>query len=107
LFLTAEAGGSARTPAKLYDYIAAGRPVLGMIIEGDAADKIREMHLGSVVHPSDVEGIKIELNKYYQKYKKSEKEYLKPVASPEEMLKYDQSTLTRQLATLLSGENGH
>lgn len=105
LFLTDEAGGSGRTPAKLYEYLAAGRPVLGMVVEGDAADKIRNMKLGSVVSPTDVDGIKKELYSYYQRYKANRDEYLEDVASPEDMARYDQNTLTKRLAELLSGDN--
>jgi glycosyltransferase involved in cell wall biosynthesis len=41
---------------KLYEYVSSGRPVLGVLDEGPAADLIRSTGAGVVVRPGDVAG---------------------------------------------------
>lgn len=44
-------------PAKLYEYLGSGRPILAAVPEGDARDFILAASAGRVVEPSDVIGI--------------------------------------------------
>ena len=44
-------------PAKLYEYLGSGRPILAAVPEGDARDFILEAMAGRVVEPSDVDGM--------------------------------------------------
>jgi hypothetical protein len=55
-------GPASRTfvPSKLFDYIAAGRPILGFFPEGDAAELIRSTGTG-IVFTSDLPGPVIQL----------------------------------------------
>jgi glycosyltransferase involved in cell wall biosynthesis len=60
LLLIPEAGGRGRSvlSAKLFEYIAAERPILAAVPpDGAAADLIRETGTGVVVAPEDVEGL--------------------------------------------------
>lgn len=55
-------GGRARmVPGKLYEYLAAGRPILGLAPEGDARDWISEDPRSAIADPCSVEGIKAAL----------------------------------------------
>lgn len=47
---------SLTVPAKMQTYIAAGKPVLG-VIRGDAAELIKENNLGFCVNPDDIDAI--------------------------------------------------
>jgi glycosyltransferase involved in cell wall biosynthesis len=61
LLLVADAGGRGRgaPSGKIFDYLAAGRPILAAVPpEGAAADLIRETSSGLVVAPDDVEGLR-------------------------------------------------
>jgi glycosyltransferase involved in cell wall biosynthesis len=61
LLLIPESGGRGRAvlSAKLFEYIAAERPILGAIPpDGAAADLIRETGTGVVVAPEDVDGLR-------------------------------------------------
>jgi glycosyltransferase involved in cell wall biosynthesis len=61
LLLVPDAGGRGRgvLSGKVFEYIAAGRPILAVVPpDGAAAELIRETGSGIVVAPDDVEGIK-------------------------------------------------
>jgi len=55
--LILQAGLTLAIPGKLYEYFAAGRPVLALCDEGEMADLIRTNHAGLVVDPSSEEAI--------------------------------------------------
>ncbi len=60
LLLVPDAGGRGKgvLSGKVFEYLAAGRPILAVIPpDGAAADLIRETNAGVVVAPDDVEGI--------------------------------------------------
>ena len=44
-------------PGKLYEYLGAGRPILALVPESEAADLIRELGCGEVVPPGDGEAV--------------------------------------------------
>ena len=61
LLLVPDAGGRGRgvLSGKVFEYLAAGRPILAVVPpDGAAADLIRETGAGVVVAPHDVEGIR-------------------------------------------------
>jgi glycosyltransferase involved in cell wall biosynthesis len=61
LLLLPEAGGRGRTvpSGKIYEYLAAERPILAAVpTDGVAADLVRRAHAGVVVAPDDVTGLK-------------------------------------------------
>jgi glycosyltransferase involved in cell wall biosynthesis len=64
LLLVPEAGGRGKgvLSGKVFEYIAAGRPILAVVPpDGAAADLIRETGAGVVVAPDDIDGIKAAL----------------------------------------------
>src|SRR5258708_4657847 len=55
---------------KLYEYIAARRPILAAVPpDGAAANLIRETGLGIVVAPDDVDGLRQALDAFVQQWK--------------------------------------
>jgi glycosyltransferase involved in cell wall biosynthesis len=44
-------------PGKLYEYMGAGRPILALVPESEAADLVRELGWGEVAPPDDAEAI--------------------------------------------------
>ena len=71
LLLVPEAGGRGKgvLSGKVYEYLAAGRPILAVVPpDGAAADLVRETGAGVVAAPDDVAGIRdalIELHRQY------------------------------------------
>ena len=84
LLLLAESGAAGRKilSAKLFEYLAAGRPILAVVPpSGEAAEVIREANAGVVVAPDDVEGIAAALEELERRWREGE---LEPVElSPE------------------------
>jgi glycosyltransferase involved in cell wall biosynthesis len=61
LLLVPDAGGRGRgvVPAKLFEYLASGRPILAAVPpDGEAAAIVRETDAGDVVEPDDVDAIR-------------------------------------------------
>ncbi len=57
-------------PGKFFEYLASGKPILGIgPVEGDAADILKKTNAGVIRERGDVEGIKLELLRYYQSWK--------------------------------------
>lgn len=60
-------------PGKFFEYLASGRPILGIgPSEGDAAEILRQTNAGVIKERNDVAGIKSELMRFYQEWKKGE-----------------------------------
>ncbi len=51
-------GAADYIPGKLYEYMAMGRPILALQVDGEAQRIIETHHLGTVAHPQDKEAIK-------------------------------------------------
>lgn len=71
LIIYEELGGASFLTGKLFDYIAAKKPILALVPEGIAADFIRSEKLGAVVQPKNVKEIKFTLEKFYSMWKKN------------------------------------
>jgi hypothetical protein len=57
-------------PGKFFEYLASGRPILGIgPVEGDAAQILEQTHAGKIKDRTDSEGIKSELIHYYLHWK--------------------------------------
>ena len=61
-------------PGKLYEYIGARRPILGVVPEGEAADVIRELRCGEVAGIGDPRGIADALETMFDRYRSGELE---------------------------------
>jgi glycosyltransferase involved in cell wall biosynthesis len=71
LLLVPDAGGRGRgvLSGKVFEYLAAGRPILAVVPpDGAAAALIRETGAGVVVAPDDVEGIRSALESLHSEY---------------------------------------
>ena len=71
LLLVPDAGGRGRgvLSGKVFEYIAAGRPILAVVPpDGAAADLVRETGSGVVVAPDDVDGIRAALVELHARF---------------------------------------
>jgi glycosyltransferase involved in cell wall biosynthesis len=71
LLLVPDAGGRGRgvLSGKVFEYLAAGRPILAVVPpDGAAADLVRETEAGVVVAPDDVEGIRRALQDLHTRF---------------------------------------
>jgi glycosyltransferase involved in cell wall biosynthesis len=81
---------------KIFEYIASGVPILGLVHpQGVAAELIKRTRTGVVVDSEDVEAIKEAIIDFYRRYKEN-----KLVIEPDrdEIRKYDRKELTKKLA---------
>lgn len=72
LLLVPEAGGRGKgvLSGKVFEYLAAGRPILALVPpDGAAAELIRETRAGIVVAPDDVEGIRAALEELHGRFR--------------------------------------
>jgi glycosyltransferase involved in cell wall biosynthesis len=58
LLLQASDDTRALIPAKAFEYLRVGRPILALTLEGATADLIRSTRSGIVTHPDDIAGIR-------------------------------------------------
>jgi glycosyltransferase involved in cell wall biosynthesis len=68
LLVTAPETGHALVPSKVYEYLAAGRPILALAPEGAVAQLIREANAGLIVGVDDVNGIRDSIATLYAKW---------------------------------------
>jgi glycosyltransferase involved in cell wall biosynthesis len=65
----ADGRGRGVLSGKVFEYLAAGRPILAVVPpDGAAADLIRETHAGMVVAPDDVDGIRVALEVLHARF---------------------------------------
>jgi len=79
----------------VYEYIGAGLPILALAPEGDAAELIRQNHLGLVVSPVDGPALQAALLRLL-----AERSKVRQRAESAE--KFDRRNLTGQLAHILN-----
>jgi glycosyltransferase involved in cell wall biosynthesis len=82
-------------PAKIFEYIYTGVPILAIIPPGFEADLIQKAKTGFVAEPNNVNSIKKVLFEIYEKYKCGQ---LCIDPNIEEIRKYDRRELTKKLA---------
>lgn len=89
-----------QVPAKAYQYLRAGRPILALAPEGATADLIGRSGAGVVVDPYDVDGIAAHLERYLVQFKQG-----LPFrgGDPEFVSRFDCRRLTGALSSLLGG----
>jgi glycosyltransferase involved in cell wall biosynthesis len=88
-------------PAKTYEYLAAGRPILALVPKGDCKQIILDSQAGITCDPLDVKGIKEVLRSLIEKHLKGELSF-RP--DPEVLSRYHRRELTGQLARVLDRE---
>ena len=82
-------GDDVGSPGKVYEYIGCRKPILGCAPEGFIKTTIQEAG-GTVVDPSDVNGVRAAIERYFEQYERNE---LKG-PSEEVVRKYDRVSLT-------------
>lgn len=69
--LLLQPGTAMSVPAKAYEYLAAGRPVLALTPEGETAELVRDSGVGIVAAPDDeasIEGAVVELFEHQERF---------------------------------------
>jgi len=89
--------GPPMVPGKLYEYLAAKRPILALVPEGAAANIVRSTKSGIVVPPEDVNLTKQAILNFFQEWKRGS---LGTIQS--DITKYDRRALTEELAKIFS-----
>jgi len=66
----ADGRGKGVLSGKVFEYLAAGRPILAVVPpDGAAAELIRETRAGMVVAPDDIEGIRVALEVLHARFR--------------------------------------
>jgi glycosyltransferase involved in cell wall biosynthesis len=99
LFIGASPMASTWYPAKLFEYIATGRPILAIVPEGIAADLVREAGTGMVVHPENVGAICQALLDLHVRWREDRLPTLRDPALP---MRFERRHLTERLAALFN-----
>lgn len=84
---------------KIFEYLAARKPILALVPEGDAAKLIKEAGAGLVVHPRDIESIAAALMELIAGHRRGQ-----PLVSYHDKVveRFDRRRLTARLATVFS-----
>lgn len=91
---------------KLFDYIGTGKPILGLLPEGVAAQLIRERQLGTVVSLGDAEGLAGAIRTYYVQWLEDAEDVAKIALSSQgakRCVEFSRVNLAGQLAKLFQG----
>jgi glycosyltransferase involved in cell wall biosynthesis len=102
LLLLAESGEPGRKiiSAKVYEYLAAGRPILAAVPpDGEAAALVRETGAGVVVAPEDVEGMAAALEELERRWRQGTLEA--PVLTDEQRAQLSRWERAERLAVIL------
>jgi glycosyltransferase involved in cell wall biosynthesis len=90
-------------PGKTYEYLAAKRPILAAVPEGDARDFVRASGLGEICDPDDVDAMVASLHRRFECKRNGER----PVpAAPDFYRQFERRELARQLAAALRAAAG-
>lgn len=83
---------------KLFEYLAAGRPILGLTPPSAAADLIKESRAGVVIDPDDGTAIERQLIAWYAQWRRGE---LTCVSDPAVIARFERRRLAETLAQAL------
>ena len=90
-------------PGKMFEYLGTRRPILALVGEGVTADLIRELGVGTVVGPDDLQGIRGAVLRYYSLYKSTG---IPAVDNPDVLERFDRERTVRVLAELFDELSG-
>jgi len=86
---------------KLFEYLAAGRPILSIgPVDGDAAEILRDTGAGEMFAPSDMNGIQLHIEKLYKSWQTKKMKEFTPKRRKVE--RYERRQLTSELSDLLN-----
>jgi glycosyltransferase involved in cell wall biosynthesis len=101
LLIVGSLRGKENIPAKTFEYIATGKPILALVPpDGEAARVIRETRTGIVVAPEDVNAIKTASLDLYTCWRSAK---LRIESNWEQINRYEAREVTRQLSIVLDG----
>jgi glycosyltransferase involved in cell wall biosynthesis len=83
---------------KIFEYLAASKPILALAPDGAAADLVREAQAGRVIPPADISAI---ANALVEMYARWEQGTLDITHRPEVVARYERRNQTARLASLL------
>ena len=97
------AGGEEIVPGKVFEYIGAGRPIIGIAHEGAIASLLRETKSGMTVRNDDIAAIERLFLEYYSNYL-----YNKSAYSPDRQIikQFERRAIAGRLAQLFSESCG-
>lgn len=89
--------GKGVIPAKIFEYLPVGRPILALIPEGETAAMVRKYDAGTIITSPDTAQVEQALSRYYEEYRKN------PVVTPQVRVieEYTRRHQTKQFAELL------
>ena len=85
-------------PAKLFEYLASGRPILALVPEGVSAELVRRCRAGYVIEPDDDRYITMRLCRCYEQWKNKQL-HIQP--DKEFIMRYERRNLVGQIALIL------
>jgi len=91
-------------PAKIFEYIYTGVPILAIVPPGYEADLIKKTKTGFIAEPNDVNSIKYTLLEIFKKHKDGN---LPINPDSNEIKKFDRKYLTGELATVFNNLLNH
>lgn len=84
---------------KFFEYLAAGKPILALVPDGEVSNIVKKYSLGEIVNPDDEQKISNAIIKLYSKYKSGN---LKVEKNDNLLKKYDRKELTKRLEKILN-----
>ena len=90
---------SGSMPAKIYEYLFMGKPILGIVPEGAEADMLRKSRLGWIAQPNDAESVKQTLTELLETRGGGRR----PDPDWDFIRTFDRRDLTRRLASVFHG----
>jgi glycosyltransferase involved in cell wall biosynthesis len=98
LLLQASDDTRALIPAKAFEYVRSGRPVLALTREGATAELVRSLDAGLVVDPRDTGALETAVAALYRRWKMAPGA---PAVVPRGITRFHRSALTGELAAVL------
>ena len=106
VLLLLQGGSDTRTliPAKAFEYLRIGRPILALTLEGETASLVRRFHAGLVVPPDDATAAKNAIFELYSRHKNGD---LQVSIDEDQLREYSREALTRKLVHTLNEVAGN
>ncbi len=106
ILLLIQASDDTRTliPAKAFEYLRAGRPILALTYEGATADLVRQARAGVVADPRTPPALEAAIETLYRRWRTGSSSR---GADPHLIRRFERATLTSQLAASLDSVTGH